>query len=147
MKTDRYKQHGLSMIEVLVALAIFASTVVLALSSLQFQLERQYKIEHKHLAGHLSNNLAAELQLQYSHWPIGPEQSKHQFAGKTWTVNYSPKAGQLQNWKSLTLDIYLDNSLLATQTVHQKISAEPQLADNTFQGSDYRYQKDGNNTL
>jgi len=146
MKTDRYKQHGLSMIEVLVALAIFASTVVLALGSLQFQLERQHKIEYKHLAGHLSNNLAAELQLQYSHWPIGPEQSKHQYAGKTWNVKYSPKTGQLLNWKSLTLEIYLDNTLLATQTVHQKISANTQLADNTFQGTDYRHHKYGNNT-
>lgn len=134
------------MIEVLVALAIFASTAVLALGSLQFQLERQYKIEYKHLARHLSNNLAAELQLQYRHWPIGPEQSKHQFAGKTWTVSYSPKTGQLPNWKSLTVEIYLDNTLLATQTVHQKISADTRLADNTLHGSDYRHHKYGNNT-
>ncbi|WP_299768740.1 prepilin-type N-terminal cleavage/methylation domain-containing protein [uncultured Pseudoteredinibacter sp.] len=143
MKTHRYKQHGLSMIEVLVALAIFASTVVLALGSLQFQLERQYKIEHKHLAGHLSNNLASELQLQYRRWPIGPEQAKYQYAGKTWTVNYSPKTGQLLNWNSLTLEIYLDNTLLATQTVHQKFSADTQLADNAYQQIGYRHHKYG----
>ncbi|WP_299975408.1 type II secretion system minor pseudopilin GspI [uncultured Pseudoteredinibacter sp.] len=119
-KSKLKNENGLSMIEVLVALAIFASTVVLALSSLQLQLNRQHKIEIRHLAGHLSNNFATQLQLSNNSWPNSSQTFQQNYAGKTWTVKLSPQGSPLSHWKSLNVEVLLEGVLLATQTIYSK---------------------------
>lgn len=115
-----FRQKGLSVIEVLVALAIFASTVVLALSSLQFQLHRQHKIAQQQLASHLSNNTAIDLQLETQTWPNTDTRYSVEFADRSWDVKLSPETIQADQWKRLRIEVSFKGNILAEQSVYRQ---------------------------
>ncbi len=115
-----FRQKGLSMIEVLVALAIFASTVVLALSSLQFRLHRQHKIAQQQLATHISNNVAIDIQLETQAWPNTDTRYSVEFADQSWNVNLTPEALQAERWKRLKIEISYDGKILTEQSVYRQ---------------------------
>lgn len=108
------------MIEVLVALAIFAGTVVLALSSLQFQLHRQHKITQQHLAAQLSNNTVADLQLGARSWPNNETNYPITFSDIEWEVKLIPVASPANNWQRLRIEVIHEDRLLAEQSVYRQ---------------------------
>lgn len=138
--SNKTQQHGLTMIEVLVALAIFATTVVLALASLQFQLQRQHKISQQHTAAHLANSIAIDLQLGVEAWPASPTSTttsqlipstlststtnqEKTYASLNWRVVYTPLPssetinGQALN--RLRIDIKSDDDTIISQEAYR----------------------------
>ncbi|GAA6152622.1 hypothetical protein NBRC116587_20420 [Pseudoteredinibacter isoporae] len=111
------------MIEVLVALAIFASTVVLALSSLQFQLHRQHKIAQQHLAAHVSNNIITDLQLGTRPWPNDSTRHSIQFAERQWDLMLTPEATPVDHWKRLRIEVNAEGKTLATQHAYRQFTS------------------------
>ena len=89
---NRRPQEGFTLLEVLVALAVFAVAAVSLMSVSQSQLTLSRQIEDKTFAHWVALNQITEMQLRQA-WPdAGEERSRAPMAGRQWdiTVKTSP---------------------------------------------------------
>ncbi|XXF08315.1 type II secretion system minor pseudopilin GspI [Pseudomonas sp. D2-3] len=78
------RESGFTLLEVLVALAIFALVAASVLTSTSRSLQNASRLEEKTLAMWVADNRLAELQLSKSLVADGREQGEVEFAGRRW---------------------------------------------------------------
>lgn len=78
------RESGFTLLEVLVALAIFALVAASVLTSTSRSLQNASRLEEKTLAMWVADNRLAELQLSKSPVADGREQGEVEFAGRRW---------------------------------------------------------------
>lgn len=76
--------QGFTLLEVLVALAIFALVAASVLSATAHSLQTASRLEEKTLAMWIADNRLTELQLSQSPVADGREQGEVEFAGRRW---------------------------------------------------------------
>jgi len=86
------RESGFTLLEVLVALAIFALVAASVLTSTSRSLQTASRLEEKTLAMWVADNLIAELQLSRSSVAEGREQGEVEFAGRSWRWQSEIKA-------------------------------------------------------
>jgi len=97
-------QHGFSLIESLVALAIFATSVVIGLDTLSNGLKQVTMLEDRHLASSLANNMAHQW---YLFEPSNvPETLDTKFANRDWKIINTQETIAQTNLTKLTISVY-----------------------------------------
>lgn len=99
-------QQGFSLIESLVALAIFATSVVIGLNTLSNGLKQLTMLEDRHLASSLANNLAHQWYLFES--SKIPATVNTEFANRHWKIINSQETIQQTSLTKLTINVYAD---------------------------------------
>jgi general secretion pathway protein I len=84
MSRDRPRSRGFTLLEVLVALAIFAIVAAVVLTAAGRSVNNAGRLEALTLAGWIADNRLTELQLQQPAPSIGREDLKLEFGGRQW---------------------------------------------------------------
>ena len=79
-------QRGFTLLEVLVALAIFATVAAAVLTASVRSLQNAARLEDKTLAGWIADNRLTELQLASSPPAPGRDSRELSFAGRQWLL-------------------------------------------------------------
>ncbi len=79
-------QRGFTLLEVLVALAIFATVAAAVLTASARSLQNAARLEDKTLAGWIADNRLTELQLASSPPAPGRDSRELSFAGRQWQL-------------------------------------------------------------
>ncbi len=106
----RYKkQHGMTLLEVLVALAVFALTGGAVITSIMNSMNGISGLEESYFAQMVADNVLAEYKLA-RRWPNESwVTSKTELAGKTWYYRYRGQATQDANFKALEVEVFVDS--------------------------------------
>jgi general secretion pathway protein I len=80
------RQRAFTLLEVLVALAIFASVAAVLLTASARSLQNAARLEEKALAGWVADNYLTELQLAETPPPTGNDSLEREFAGRQWQL-------------------------------------------------------------
>lgn len=86
------RQRAFTLLEVLIALAIFATVAAALLTASARSLQNASRLEEKSLAGWLADNYLSELQLADTPPAIGDESRDLEYAGRQWQL-YSETTG------------------------------------------------------
>ncbi|NKQ09296.1 type II secretion system minor pseudopilin GspI [Pseudomonas sp. SST3] len=84
MSRDRPRSSGFTLLEVLVALAIFAIVAAVVLTAAGRSVNNAGRLEALTLAGWIADNRLTELQLQQPAPSIGRQDLKLEFGGRQW---------------------------------------------------------------
>lgn len=86
-------QHGFTLIEVLVALAMFVAVALALDSALSANVRGVVRFEEKSMAAWVASNKLVEMQV-YQQWPSpGRQDDESEFAGRTWFVETTVSEG------------------------------------------------------
>lgn len=80
------QQRGFTLLEVLVALAIFASVAAVLLTASARSLQNAARLEEKALAGWVADNYLTELQLAETPPETGNDKRELEFGGRHWQL-------------------------------------------------------------
>jgi general secretion pathway protein I len=80
------RQYGFTLLEVLVALAIFASVAAVLLTASARSLQNAARLEEKALAGWVADNYLTELQLAETPPETGNDKRELEFGGRHWQL-------------------------------------------------------------
>lgn len=80
------RQYGFTLLEVLVALAIFAMVAATLLTATASSVRNAARLEEKTLAGWIADNRLVELQLQRPSPGTGRNQREVHYAGRDWQL-------------------------------------------------------------
>ncbi|MVW77269.1 type II secretion system minor pseudopilin GspI [Pseudomonas xionganensis] len=97
------RSAGFTLLEVLVALAIFALVAASVLSATARSLQTAARLEDKTLAMWIADNRLTELQLAASAPAEGREQGELEFAGRRWQWQSEIKATSEPGMRRVTL--------------------------------------------
>lgn len=78
------RQRGFTLLEVLVALGIFAVVAASVLTLSERSLKNATRLEEKTFSLWVADNLVAELKLPEAHTEVGQSQGVTEFAGRSW---------------------------------------------------------------
>lgn len=108
MKNMKRKQHGLSLLELLIALAVFAIFITPMLTGLYAaSVTAIANAKEKTLASYIAQNQLAELQIE-KEWPAtGRKQGEVEFAGKEWRWEREVVNTADENMRRVTITILL----------------------------------------
>ena len=81
-----HRQRGFTLLEVLVALAIFASVAAVLLTASARSLQNAARLEEKALAGWVADNYLTELQLAETPPETGNDSRELAFGGRQWQL-------------------------------------------------------------
>ncbi|MDP3848654.1 MAG: type II secretion system minor pseudopilin GspI [Pseudomonas sp.] len=83
---QHFQQRGFTLLEVLVALAIFASVAAVLLTASARSLQNAARLEEKALAGWVADNYLTELQLAETPPETGNDKRELEFGGRHWQL-------------------------------------------------------------
>lgn len=86
MSPSMVRQRAFTLLEVLVALAIFATVAAAVLTAAASSVRNAARLEEKALAGWLADNQLVELQLQRPSPGTGRNQREVSYAGRDWQL-------------------------------------------------------------
>lgn len=84
--TGRLRQRAFTLLEVLIALAIFASVAAVLLTASARSLQNAARLEEKTLAGWVADNYLNAQQLADTPPAVGEEQLELEYAGRQWQL-------------------------------------------------------------
>lgn len=99
--------RGFTLLEVLVALAIFATVVGAVLAASSRSLRNAEQLELKTLAGWIADNRIAELQLATPPSGVGREAGDLEFAGRRWETLSEVEATSDKGMRRVTVWVAL----------------------------------------
>ncbi len=109
IKTKRI-QGGMTLIEVLVALALLAITGVALMSSINGALKSTDLMQEKTLAHWIAMNKAADLQMR-TKWPdLGIKRDEVEMVGREWHVEVTTKASRQPKLREVIIKVKDDPS-------------------------------------
>lgn len=99
------KQYGMTLLEVMLALVILATSGLAVMKAASEALNNQAYLQQKTFALWVASNHLAELKLQKK-WPSSSWQYDHEeFAGNTWYVRYHTVQTGDDNFKALDVEV------------------------------------------
>lgn len=102
------KQKGLTMLELLVALAVFSATAIAVLDTIGATTRVVEELEHKTLGNWVAGNKLTEIQLKTS-WPnIGTVRSEVEMADRQWFLVTRTEATARPDMRRITVEVRLD---------------------------------------
>ena len=106
MMTSRSpKQQGMTLIEVLVALALLAITGVALMSSINGALRSTDLMQEKTIAHWIAMNKAADLQMRVK-WPdLGTKRDQVDMVGREWHIEVITKASKQPKLREVTIKV------------------------------------------
>lgn len=87
VQTYQTRQRGFTLVEVMVALAIFAIAALVFLKNATLMVQQQQRLEEKTLALWLAENRLAELRLSQPWPPIGSTETEVTSAQREWRIS------------------------------------------------------------
>ncbi|MDD6177546.1 MAG: type II secretion system minor pseudopilin GspI [Succinivibrionaceae bacterium] len=119
----RRKNRGMTLLEVLVALAVFGLTGGAIVNSVMSSLNNVSSLEEMYFAEMVANNVLAE-QVMLKKWPNNSWiTDKVELADRTWYFRYRGQSTMDANFKSLEVEVF---------TTAQTSTATPIVALNTY---------------
>jgi len=106
------KQRGFTLVEVLVALAIFAVSVTALTGTFQGNVNNAARLKDKTMATWVAQNKLAELRARYISPPYIPATKKSdnvEFAGRKWVVQTIGVNRKKINGVKITIEVRADN--------------------------------------
>lgn len=120
-----YKKRGLTLLEVLVALAIFAITGSAILKAVGDNLSSVGQLETITIANWVANNQLTKIQLEEP-WPIKNNQKGSvEMANRTWFWQQSVVSTNDDDLKSVTISVGLDETFNDTETSVTSFFSKP----------------------
>ncbi|WP_275113884.1 type II secretion system minor pseudopilin GspI [Psychromonas antarctica] len=105
MTVIKLKQQGMTLLEVMLALAILATAGLSVMNAASEALRNQAYLQDKTFALWVASNRMAELKLEKK-WPSTSWQSEsNEFAGQTWYVRYQTVKTTDNNFKALDIEV------------------------------------------
>jgi len=106
MKTTKAnRQQGMTLVEVLVALAILAITGVALMSSINGALQSTDLMQEKTIAHWIGMNKAADLQMR-TKWPdLGTKREEIEMVGREWHIEVITKASKQPKLREITIKV------------------------------------------
>jgi len=102
------RQSGLTLLELLVALAIFSTSAVAILDTIGATARVVEELEHKTIAHWAAGNKLAELQLK-TKWPnIGVTRDEIEMADRQWFLVTKVEATARKDMRRITVEVRLD---------------------------------------
>lgn len=99
------KQYGMTLLEVMLALVILATSGLAVMKAASETLNNQAYLQQKTFALWVASNRLAELKLQKK-WPSSSWQDdSEEFAGNTWYVRYQTVQTGDNNFKALDVEV------------------------------------------
>lgn len=99
------EQRGFTLLEVMVALAIFVAAALALDSAMGANTRGTIRFEEKTLASWVASNKLVELQL-YQAWPApGRQDDEAAFAGREWSVRTEVSAGPLPDTRRVDVSV------------------------------------------
>lgn len=105
MRGDRKRNKGFTLLEVLVATAIFAIAAIGLLNAQNTQIRTDQHLDEKTFAHWVALNHLAELQLKKAFPDAGEGESSDSMAGRDWTVTTKVQATPSPNVRLLTIAV------------------------------------------
>lgn len=103
MRPDR--QAGFTLIEVMVALAVFVAVALTLDSTMTANLTTSSRFEEKSLASWVASNKLVELQI-YQRWPAnGRQDDEAEFAGRSWFVQTEVSDGPFPDTRRIDIGV------------------------------------------
>jgi general secretion pathway protein I len=103
------RSHGFTLLEVMVALVIFAIAALALLRAQNSQISTDRHLEEKTLAHWVALNHLADLRLQKVFPEVGEAESVVKMAGRNWLINTKVQATPTQNVRLLIVSVALKN--------------------------------------
>lgn len=99
------RQRGFTLIEVMVALAIFVALAIALDSTMTANVRGVTRFEDKTMAAWVASNKLVELQI-YQRWPsIGRQDDEAEFAGRQWFVETEVAAGPFPGTRRVDISV------------------------------------------
>lgn len=99
------KQQGMTLLEVMLALVILATSGLAVMNAASEALKNQAYLQDKTLALWVASNRLVELKLE-KQWPASSWQNDtEEFAGKTWYISYQTVQTGDNNFKALDVQV------------------------------------------
>lgn len=99
------KQQGMTLLEVMLALVILATSGLAVMNAASEALKNQAYLQDKTLALWVASNRLVELKLE-KQWPASSWQNDtEEFAGKTWYIRYQTVQTGDNNFKALDVQV------------------------------------------
>ena len=87
MTMSSNKSSGFTLIEVMIALAIFAVAVASLSTAMQGNIRNADYLKEKTIANWIANNRLVEIQAEGTYPPLQDKKDKIEYAGSEWVVN------------------------------------------------------------
>lgn len=107
LKQGALKQAGFTLLEVLVAMAIFAVAAMALLNAGRDQLQSSTYLENKTFAHWVAMNQIAEMQAAGSLPDVGRGEQRVSMAGRDWKIVTQVDNSPISNVRRLTVDVSL----------------------------------------
>ena len=102
----KYKLKAMTLIEVLVAMSIFAISIVALIQSASTNLNNMINIEDNMIASILASNQHAIVVLEKK-WPsLAPKKEEVQMSGRTWYVQTSAKETSSDEFRAVIVEVF-----------------------------------------
>ncbi|MFT6985737.1 MAG: general secretion pathway protein I [Psychromonas sp.] len=104
-KITRVKQQGMTLLEVMLALIILATSGLAVMNAASEALKNQVYLQDKTFALWVASNRLVELKLE-GEWPAASwKNEKEEFAGNSWYVRYQTVETGDENFKALDVEV------------------------------------------
>lgn len=107
MTSRRADEHGFTLLEVLVALVIFAAVAASVLTASQRSLQVAGQLERKALAGWIADNRITELQLQRPSPGDSRDDRTLDYGGREWEIHSEVEATSDKGMRRVTVWVSL----------------------------------------
>lgn len=109
MKRYFRNNHGMTLLEVLVALAVFALAGGAVITTVSNSINGINGLEESYFSQMVADNVIAEFKLT-RRWPNNSwVTNKIEFAGRTWYYRYRGQSTQDVNFKALEVEVFVDS--------------------------------------
>lgn len=122
---DLKRTHGMTLLEVMVALVIFAMTATAVMKAAGEHLSSVGQIEEITFATWVANNRLTQLHLESSWPPKNNQKGSEQMAGRTWYWQQKVLATNDKDLRSVEISVGLDKQYVSNITSVTSYLAKP----------------------
>lgn len=115
-------EKGFTLLEVMIALAVFATLSAAVTSASQFVLGQSARVEARLLAAWLADNHLTELKLQQAPLAVGSQRFETRYAQRDWSLTRKVETGTDSDFLRVELSVSPAGSDQVLETVTQWVA-------------------------